>query len=147
MITKLLHICLTNTGLATFRSRQHLDCPPESVSAPVELDRKARMHYLLQRFLGRLAIFGIAPLTYLVIKLAGYRVRDLDRFRKVVRKKLEQHDGPWMICANHLTMIDSALIAYAMAPLWRYLSNYRLLPWNVPEQANFQRSLLSNMTC
>ena len=49
------------------------------------------------------------------------------------------------MCANHLTMIDSALIAWALgSPGW-FLAHYAALPWNVPEQRNFGGSLASRL--
>lgn len=147
MLTKLLHVCLTGIRPAVNTPRHPAGDPPEVAATGVELDRNARIRHHLQRFLGRLAIVVIAPATYLAIKLAGYRIRDLRRFRKMVRHRLAAHDGPWLICANHLTMIDSALIAYALAPLSDYLRHYRRLPWNVPEQANFQRNIFSTIYC
>ena len=44
---------------------------------------------------------------------------------------------PLLICANHLTMVDSVLIAWALAGPWWYLRHYRTLPWNTPERSNF----------
>ena len=60
---------------------------------------------------------------------------------------LEHHQGPWIICPNHLTMIDSVILAYAMMPLHRYMFHYRLVPWNVPEKMNFQRSIVVAFLC
>jgi 1-acyl-sn-glycerol-3-phosphate acyltransferase len=38
---------------------------------------------------------------------------------------------PTVICANHLTIVDSAYLHWALAPLWEYLLRFRLFPWNV----------------
>jgi len=104
-------------------------------------------HLRLQYFLGRIAVFIVGPLIYLVIRLAGYRVRDIRKIRHKCHELFKIHEGPWIICANHLTMIDSAILAYAIAPLHRFLFNYRILPWNVPERANFQRNLALTVLC
>jgi hypothetical protein len=45
------------------------------------------------------------------------------------------------LCANHLTMIDSALIAWALAPPLWYVANFSALPWNVPERTHFASTL------
>ncbi|SEM61748.1 1-acyl-sn-glycerol-3-phosphate acyltransferase [Syntrophus gentianae] len=106
---------------------------------------KSALH--LQYFLGRIAIFILGPLIYLTIRLAGYRVRDIRKIRHKCHELFKIHEGPWIICANHLTMIDSAILAYVIAPVRRYVFNYKILPWNVPERANFQRNLFLTVLC
>jgi len=101
----------------------------------------------LQYVLGRIAVFILGPLIYLVIRLLGYRVRDVRKVRHKCHELFKIHEGPWIICANHLTMIDSAILAYAIGPMHRYLFNYRRLPWNIPERANFQRNIVLTVIC
>ena len=101
----------------------------------------------LQYVMGRLAIFVIGPLVFLAIKLMRYKVRDLSKTRKMAQDLFKKHRGPWIICPNHMTMIDSAIVAYAIAPLYRYMLQYRLLPWNLPEQANFQSNIFLAILC
>lgn len=100
-----------------------------------------------QYFLGRLAVFIVGPLSYLASILMGYRVRDLKKIRRECLLHFKKHRGPWLICPNHLTMIDSAILAVAMLPLYRYMLQYRLLAWNLPESANFQRNLFLVIIC
>ncbi|MGM0453810.1 MAG: lysophospholipid acyltransferase family protein [Thermodesulfobacteriota bacterium] len=97
--------------------------------------------------LGRLAVFAAAPLIFLAVKLAGYRVRELVRIRREIKQMMQRHSGPWLIWSNHLTMIDSVILAYAMFPVYRYMFQYRLLPWNVPEDTNFNRNPLVALLC
>jgi hypothetical protein len=104
-------------------------------------------HLRLQYFVGRIAVFIVGPLIYLAIRLAGYRVRDIRKVRHKCHELFKIHEGPWIICANHLTMIDSAILAYAIAPVRRFIYNYRMLPWNIPERANFQRNLFLTILC
>ncbi len=101
----------------------------------------------LQHLFGRVAIFITAPLIICAIKLAGYRIRDLRNIRQEIAHTMRQHSGPWLICANHLTMIDSFILAYAMFPAYRYMLQYRLVPWNVPEHKNFNRGILLSVFC
>lgn len=100
-----------------------------------------------QYLLGRLAVFFTAPLVAAAVKLAGYRIRDLCRLRREIDEMMSRHKGPWLICANHLTMIDSVILAYAMFPVHRYIFQYRLLPWNMPEHANFNRNPVVGLLC
>ena len=97
--------------------------------------------------MGRLAVFFVGPLVILAIRLAGYRVRELDKVRRKVAAIMRGHQGPWLICANHLTLIDSFILAYAMFPLRRYVFQYQLVPWNVPEYMNFNRNPVVGFFC
>ena len=111
------------------------------------MNGKQKRPFYLQQGLGRAAFFFTAPLIVLAIRLCGYRVRDLKGVRENIRGLMEQHKGPWLICANHLTLIDSAILGYAMFPAWRYLWDYKRLPWNVPEKMNFNRNLFLTVCC
>ncbi len=111
------------------------------------VDARSRYSLSLQRGLGRLALFVLGPLSVAMIRVAGYRVRNLPEIREKVRRITSEHKGPWIICANHLTLIDSAIIAYAMAPIHAYWIDYGRFPWNLPEKRNFQRNLLSTIYC
>jgi hypothetical protein len=93
-----------------------------------------------QYYVGWVSAFLLAPLTYLLIRLAGYRIRNVRQIRKYCRESFKEHKGPWIICANHLTMIDSFILVYAMAPFYSILFSYRLVPWNLPERANFRKN-------
>jgi len=108
---------------------------------------RERFHLHLQYLLGRLAVFLLAPFVYLSVRLFGYRIRNLQEIRRTCQRLFQDHPGPWIICANHLTNIDSVILAYALAPMHRYIRQFSLLPWNLPERANFQRNLFSTVVC
>lgn len=99
----------------------------------------------LQSGLGRMAAILLAPCCFAVIRLMGYRIRDLQAVRDRCRRAFEQHEGPWLICANHLTMADSAILSYAMLSLGSHLLAWRWIPWNLPERSNFRNPLLVMM--
>jgi 1-acyl-sn-glycerol-3-phosphate acyltransferase len=114
----------------------------ENGNVPVAENRNVPVFALhVQREVGRL----LAPLWVLGSALllrfvGGYRIEGMAAARHEYRRIRAEHHGPLLICANHLTMIDSALIAWALgSPLW-YLLHYSALPWNVPEQRNFAAS-------
>jgi len=67
----------------------------------------------------------------------GYRINGLREIRAKFRRIRTESTAPLVICANHLTMIDSFLVAWALAPPWRYALCFGDLPWNVPERSNF----------
>ena len=97
-----------------------------------------RIRLALQREIGRL----LSPLTTVAVAAIlllwlGLRLENAEATRAFYRDLRREHDGPLLICGNHLTMIDSALIAWALgSPLW-YVRHFSALPWNVPEQRHF----------
>jgi hypothetical protein len=101
----------------------------------------------LQYFLGRIGIFLLAPVNMLLLKAMGYRVRDLNRLRETCLQEFRKHKGSWIICANHLTMVDSMILSYAMFSLYRHFAIFRVLPWNLPERDNFQRNPILAVLC
>lgn len=67
----------------------------------------------------------------------GYRIDDVTRVRRDFQELRERTPGPMLVCANHLTLIDSFLVGWALAGPFRHLARFDELPWNVPEAANF----------
>ena len=102
---------------------------------------------LIQYILGRVAICFLGPLYFAIIWLMGYRVRDIRKIRQECSRHFKDHEGPWIVCANHLTMIDSIIISYALHSLPRHLLQFRQLAWNLPERNNFQRNILLAIIC
>ncbi|MDA8126519.1 MAG: lysophospholipid acyltransferase family protein [Deltaproteobacteria bacterium] len=101
----------------------------------------------LQYLLGRLAVVVTVPLIFLAIRLFGYRIRDVRKVRAEIARLQEAHEGPWLICPNHLTMIDSALISYGMLSFTGHMLHFRRVAWNLPERDNFQRNLILATLC
>ena len=74
-----------------------------------------------------------------------WRIHGTAAVRREYRALHRADDGPLLVCANHLTMVDSALIAWALgSPAW-FLVHYAALPWNVPERRNFAGSVTSRV--
>ena len=102
------------------------------------MERSAPRGLSLQRFAARL--FSPLSLFVVVALLRGWlglRVVNVADLRRRYREIAQPAAGPLLICANHLTMIDSALIAWALGKPGWYLRNFHALPWNVPERSNF----------
>jgi len=92
----------------------------------------------VQRALGWLIAPLWVPIAALVLRFHfGYRIEGLAEVRREAERIRAESDGPLLVCANHLTLIDSMLVAWALAPPWRYLIDFDLLPWNTPEVKNF----------
>lgn len=83
------------------------------------------------------------PIATLVMRV-GYRwrVRNAAESRAFYSGLLREDDRPLLIAANHLTMADSALIAWGLGSTLQHVAEYRGLPWNVPEQARVESSPL-----
>jgi hypothetical protein len=76
--------------------------------------------------------------TVAILRLGGrYRIEDLREVRREYRRLRAQTPGALLVCPNHLTLIDSALVAWALgSPAW-WWRHFSELPWNVPEETLF----------
>lgn len=72
-----------------------------------------------------------------------WRIREIRELRQQYQKL--RGEGPMLICANHLTMADSAVIAYALGSPWFFIRRWFASPWNVPEWENFAFSRTSRL--
>ena len=100
--------------------------------------RRLPLGHVLQREIGRLLAVLWIPLAVAALRFGmGYTIEGRDAVREKFRRIRRESSGPLLICANHLTMIDSFLVAWALVPPWRYALRYGELPWNVPERVNF----------
>jgi 1-acyl-sn-glycerol-3-phosphate acyltransferase len=104
--------------------------------------RRLPLKHVVQRETGRLLSPLWVPVAVFAMRFGmRYRIHGLAAVReKFARIQLESR-APLLICANHLTMIDSFLVAWALAPTWRLVLHYDALPWNVPERKNFASNL------
>jgi len=101
----------------------------------------------VQAWVGRIASAAIVPAYFMFLRVMGYRVRDLDHLRRQWRGICEEHRGPWLVCANHLTMIDSLILIYGLLSLGDHFLHYERVPWNLPERDNFQRNPILATLC
>ncbi|MGH7818851.1 MAG: lysophospholipid acyltransferase family protein [Candidatus Binatia bacterium] len=77
---------------------------------------------------------AVAALQGLVM---GWTIADLDAVRAAYRRVRSEPGRPLLVCANHLTLVDSAIIAWALGSPASYVWDYGSLPWNLPESRNF----------
>ena len=68
------------------------------------------------------------------LRFRGYRVRDLGRMRAEFAALAGR--GPLLVCANHLTLIDSLIIQWALTPGWRLFVRPDWFFWNLPDKYN-----------
>jgi hypothetical protein len=72
-----------------------------------------------------------------------FRIANVENVRAKYREIRTLSDAPLIICANHLTLIDSMLVAWALGsgPYW--IRHPGETPWNTPETTNFGRTWLA----
>lgn len=110
------------------------------------LNRRERLALFLQREVSRLASwFWIPAGAFIMRYLLGYKIRNAASVRHRFRAMLRESDAPVLICANHLTMVDSALVAWALGGAWWSVFNFRWVPWNLPETRNFATGGVSQL--
>ena len=109
--------------------------------AAQELRLRDRAALLLQREVGRLLAPLWIPVVVAVMRFGmGWRIEGKRKARERFRKLRRGSPGGLLVCANHLTMVDSFVIAWALAPAWWYVLHYASVAWNTPERENFART-------
>ena len=99
--------------------------------------------HTLQRLVSRVAGPIWVGISVLVMRFYfRYRIADVKRLRAAYRRIRGESKAPMLICANHLTMVDSFLIAWALGSGSYWLLHPDELPWNTPERMNFGRTPL-----
>jgi hypothetical protein len=106
-----------------------------------------------QRLVGRLLAPVWVPAAAAVLRFgAGWRIEGARQARERYRRLRAEAAAPLLVCANHLTLVDSFLVAAALGSPAFFVRRYDSLPWNVPEAANFaatwwSRALIYLMKC
>lgn len=96
----------------------------------------------MQWWVGRLLAPLWVPLAVLVMRLGfGWRIEGRHEARSTYRRLRSESDAPLLVCANHLTLVDSFVVAWALGSPWWYLRNYASLPWNTPDRTTFAATI------
>ena len=111
------------------------------------MDKKSTILLHLQNFIGRITVSIIAPLYFFIARIFFYRVRDSKEIRRRCAAEFDRHEGPWIICSNHLTMVDSFILGYAIFSLSQHITGYKKLPWNLPERNNYKDNIILTILC
>lgn len=99
-----------------------------------------------QRTAARLTALLWVPAAAAVMRFVmGWRIEDAEPLRRLYARLRRETDGPLLVCANHLTLVDSFLVARALGSPLFFLRDFDGLPWNVPERANFATSRWSRL--
>lgn len=105
------------------------------------------MRLAVQRWIAWLCFPVLSLVLIAALRWKGrYRIADLSAVRRRFRELVRTAEGaPIIVCANHLTMIDSVLLAWAFASPWHYMLHFRRLSWNIPAIENFARSRVQRL--
>jgi 1-acyl-sn-glycerol-3-phosphate acyltransferase len=113
-------------------------------------DRRA---LAVQLWVGRLLAPLWIPLCVAIMRLGfGWRIDGAEEARRTLARLRGESRAPLLVCANHLTMFDSFVIAAALGSPWTYVRDFGALPWNTPERQHFastwwKRTLVYLMKC
>lgn len=121
-----------------------------SDSSLLDRDRRALDR---QRTVGRWLAPLWVPICVGIMRFGfRWRIEGSEEARRVFARLRSDATSPLLVCANHLTMLDSFVITWALASPWYLVRDYGALPWNTPEQEHFastwwKRILVYVMKC
>lgn len=114
----------------------------------MEIGLKERLKLFFQRFVGWATFAGWGAFIFLLLRfVARYRIKNMGEMRRRYRELSKRAGGPVLICANHLTKIDTALIVWGLASIGSYVRSFKLLPWSLPERTRYAGSLVLRAVC
>lgn len=92
-----------------------------------------------QTILGRIFLLPLgAVMLYLIKSKFRLKIKKHSELRRRFRE-ITKGRSPLIICANHLTLVDSIVILWALKSVPGYFLNYRLFSWNIPARENYCR--------
>jgi 1-acyl-sn-glycerol-3-phosphate acyltransferase len=93
-----------------------------------------------QSLVGRAAFTFVGPAAVFYMRVVrGHRIEGMREVRRLYGEVLAQR-RPVLVCANHLTLVDSIYLHHAFASIADYLADFRRFSWNVPAVENFKRN-------
>jgi len=102
------------------------------------LEASDRRALLTQLGISRgLSLLWIPMFTGIMVFVMRWRLVGADRVRREYARLRSESDAPVLVCANHLTMLDSFAITWALGGTGAFLRHFNWLPWNTPEETNF----------
>lgn len=75
------------------------------------------------------------------LRFRRYRIPTQRRIRAEFAALVGDERGPLLICANHLTLIDSLVIQWALAPGWRLFVRPAWFTWNLADKHNITKNV------
>ena len=119
-------------------SRSGRNSAPPTPVAGADSSSAMRRRHARQRLVSMVAAPIWVGATVLTLAFwFRYRIADVVALRAKYRAIRQQSDAPMLVCANHLTLVDSFLIAWALGTGTYWVTHPDELPWNTPEAKNF----------
>lgn len=101
------------------------------------LSRNERFYLQLQRTISRLTSPLWIPICVVAMHFVfRWKIEGSAEARREYAR-LRQSSAPILICANHLTKLDSALVGWALGGATFYLRDFGALAWNLPAREHF----------
>jgi len=116
--------------------------PSSSSTIPPELARKHALQRAVSMISGPIWV-GLTIVWMRFIK--RYRIANVRQIRAQYRRIRAQSNAPLVLCGNHLTLVDSFLMAWALGSGGYWVTHPDELPWNTPESKNFARTWYSRL--
>ncbi|HYX39771.1 MAG TPA: 1-acyl-sn-glycerol-3-phosphate acyltransferase [Oligoflexus sp.] len=115
----------------------------------MELAARHRISLRVQKFWGYINLIWFGPLFLFLLRfVGGYQCLNREAVRAKLEGILRAHPGrPVLLCANHMTMIDSMLITRFLFPFPSLFSHFERFPWNIPELQNFGANPFTRLMC
>ncbi len=105
---------------------------------PVRVPKKIRFKRQLQRTIDWIFFPVLAPVIIFILRhVRKNRIENHKKIRMLFKRIAGENTIPTLICANHLTKVDSIYIHHAFASLPYYWKHFRLFSWNIPAKENF----------
>jgi 1-acyl-sn-glycerol-3-phosphate acyltransferase len=103
----------------------------------VELSAGAARALQVQRWVAAVATPITATLGWLVMRFGmAWRIEGAAAARAEFQRA-RRFRAPLLVCANHLTMLDSVVITWALGSPWDFIRHPSAAPWNLPDRATF----------
>ncbi|MCX6129713.1 MAG: 1-acyl-sn-glycerol-3-phosphate acyltransferase [Proteobacteria bacterium] len=115
----------------------------------MELALRHQVSLRVQKFCGFINLIWFGPLFVLLLRGVGaYSCSNRLAVRQKLDGILKSNPGrPVLICANHMTMIDSMLLTRFLFEFRSLFLKFRRFPWNIPELQNFGNNPLLRLMC
>jgi hypothetical protein len=79
--------------------------------------------------------------------IRGYCIRDISSLREQYKAVLKKQTKPLIICANHLTKIDSLILQWGLGSGCTYFKDFKAYSWNLPEFDRFKNNPFFRFVC
>jgi 1-acyl-sn-glycerol-3-phosphate acyltransferase len=128
-----------------YLSRVPLEKKPKNTN-PVKIPKRIQYKRQIQRTVDWIFFPILAPIIIFILRhIRKNRIENHKKMRTLFKRIAGESDIPTLICANHLTKMDSIYIHHAFASIPYYWKHFRLFSWNIPAKENFWRNPLDRL--